>query len=210
MRDAGVPRAIGRQGDGYRFHAAADKADLQLLFRPTRFNGDRALPVVLKVPRTGAAPESVQERECFSISFHPAVLGLTIRKADEPAVLYQVVSPDGQPRLCLAILDGKHWLHRTIFGRAPLRQVFSDLKVNSSGEVTFAAVSLVDGDVWYVTVTDHDVNVQRVWQDVERAAGNSVLPVECALHYAPDGSPVVLVARNEPDAGYIRTFRPDF
>ncbi len=201
---------MGRQGDGYRFHAVANESHLYLLFRPTRFNGDRALPVVLAVPLTAEVSRSVETRDHFSTEFYPTVLGLTLLQNGEPAILYRTRSPDAHQQLRLALRQGNRWQHHTIFNREPLQLAMSDLLMSPRGEVAFAAASHVDGDVWHITVADGRVNVERVLRGPGRASTNLPQQVDCALHYAPDGRPVVLVVCSSPDAGYLRTFRPDF
>jgi hypothetical protein len=200
---------IGRQGDGYRHHAVANETHLHLLFRPTRFNGDRALPVLLVKRLTAELSSSEKTRDHFSDEFYPSVLGLTLRQNGEPVVLYRT-GFDASQQLRLAVRQGGHWKHQEIFATEPVQLAYSDLMISPRGEIAFVAASHVDGDVWHITVADGKVNVERVWRDPAPAPGNVPRQIDCALHYAQDGRPVVLVACSTSDAGYIRTFRRDF
>ena len=200
---------IGRQGDGYRHHAVANETHLHLLFRPTRFNGDRALPVLLVKRLTAELSSSEKTRDHFSDEFYPSVLGLTLRQNGEPVVLYRT-GFDASQQLRLAVRQKGNWKHHEIFATEPVQLAYSDLLISPLGEIGFAAASHVDGDVWHITVADGKVNVERVWRDPAPAPANVPRQIDCALHYAQDGRPVVLVACSTSDAGYIRTFRPDF
>lgn len=200
--------SLGRQGDGYQMHAAsADGRLVHLLFQPTRFNGDHSLPVCLSV-NLDEIGDSVGSRRLFTSQAGASPLAVTLSSGSEPIVLYRVGTPDGQSQLRLARWDGDQWRHRPILEREPPRLTVSNLATDSSGSVSFVAKVHSDGQIWFVSVADGPPKIEKVWQDPDKPIGAEAINISSGLYFSPSGTPVVLVVRDSPRAGYIRVFRP--
>ena len=197
---------LGRQGDGFRFHAAADPERLHVLFRPTRFNADRGLPVLLDVLLNGSEKQPFGTRSHFSDTYRPTPLGLALSESGEPIVLYRTGIPDGPSQLRLARRQDEQWRHQLVFEREPPQLSALNLVIRPDGAVSFAAASQSDGRVWLVTIKDGSVTAELVWHDPGIPIGFGGLQMDCALKFTANGAPVVLVAQSAPQAGYIRTF----
>lgn len=200
---------LGRQGDGYRLHAVApDERNLHVLFRPTRFNGDRSSPLCLTVQLADAPerPLAVTRREVVESVYNPAVYGLGATTAGDPIVIIKSATNDAHQQLSLARRDADGWHNRYIIDRLPLPWHVSNLLSQPDGTVAFAATVKATGEVWLVFVPpEGKTRIEPVWRDPQPL--EPVEPYMVALRDAGSG-PVVLIARGNQEFGYLRVCRP--
>jgi WD40 repeat protein len=198
---------LGRQGDGFRFHAVAAPGRWHFLFRPNRFDGDHGLPVLLDVLPISDESQPSESRSHFSDLYRSTPLGLALSESGEPTVLYRTGTLAGPTQLWLARRQGTQWRQQVVFEREPVRLAASNLIGCPDGVIAFTAANETDGQLWLVTIAAGSIKVELVWQDTCARAGVERLQLGCALRFTCDGEPVMLVSRDAPNAGYIRIFR---
>lgn len=199
---------VGRQGDGYRLHAVATgKQDVHVLFRPTRFDGDRApaLCLTAQLPEHFSEPVAIPRREIVDAVYNPAVYALASSAAGTPVAVYRAPTIDGRQELLLARRDIEGWHRRTIIARLPLTWHISNILVQPDGTLVFPATVRSTGEVWLVSAPpEGSTRIEPVWRDPRPLEREE--PFMVALCDRGDG-PVVLVARGNSQFGYIRVCR---
>lgn len=201
---------VGRQGDGFRMHAAfGPEGRGGLLFHPTRFNGDGDLPTLLalRVTKEDAIDPAI-ERLDYNDHFDSTPLNVGAGPAGELVVLYRIETDDGQPCLMLARRRESGWTRQIVMRRAPPLLNTSNLLCSGDGVVRFAATIESDGQVWWcVCPPTGETRLEFVWRDPNTQFLTTGLARESGVALDATGNPIILVVRVSSDVGYLRAFR---
>lgn len=201
--------SVGRQGDGYRMHATSGPDGLlHVLFRPTRFNGDRSLPVCVSWSSADAlSDDSSIERSQWTNSLDAVPLGITVSPRGKPVILYSAFSDDGQRKLIIARREEVGWSHQVVIERLPRQFDVSNLVNDPDGRLFFAITGENSQEVSLVTVSDEQAKIIAIRRGANVRLEDTPVQLLSAVQLNSAGEPTVLVAHKWPAPAWIRVFR---
>lgn len=205
--DAWRSLPIGRQGDGYRAHHSVDNGHEWLVFRPTRFNGDRSSAICLAMEPTPEGEPSTLARERTDDSYNLASLGLAIVEGATPVVISRRSGDDGRKEVLLQRRLESEWLTRPIIAQMPRSWNISNVVTRSDGAILFASQVRDRGEIGLVSVLPSGVcETDLVWRDPNPTACDRDYIL--SLRLTQDEEPTVVVGRSSNSRGWLRVFRP--
>ncbi|MGE0536195.1 MAG: WD40 repeat domain-containing serine/threonine protein kinase [Pirellulales bacterium] len=201
---------IGRQGDGFRMQGASTSSSVcHLIFRPTRFNGDRLSPVCLTIDhesKTRTSPFDI--RRDVSHQFRATALAVASLPSGAPAVLYIASARKGEWQLVLNRWINGAWTEQVVLPRLPRTFYVANMAGDREGTLHFAARVGIPGDVWLFTIPATGAShIEQLWRDTSRVDEPEFIELVAPLYLDPAGKPVVCVARSSPSHGFLRIFR---
>lgn len=197
---------LGRQGDGLYHRAAADSAKrIHAVFNPRRFDGDPSPLVYLAASGPRFAE---QTREVLDPTWGAAGLSVTVTPDGSPVVFYTRPAPEGRNELLMARRGASGWNRSVVFNWLP--RALSNVVCDPRGTLRFAYLHGDSQRVLLATHAGQSWSFERVWENPKPEPGltDESLDLQLITLVDTQGRPVILLARQSPQHGWLRMFRP--